>query len=65
VDLEITPRPGDGERRALELALRRLRDERPRGPYESRWRTTGLPAREALPAWVPGFARRSPGAKRA
>ena len=65
MNVQINPRPEDGERRALELALRRLREERPRGPYESRWRTAGLPARRELPPWVPGFARRSPGAMRA
>jgi len=65
VDVRIRPAPGDGEKRALEDAVRRLDAESRRDPYGSRWRRAGLPAGGLLPAWVAGVARRSPGAKRA
>ena len=65
MDVRIRPAPRDGEQRALEAAVRRLRAESRPDPYGSRWRTAGLPAGGLLSAWVTGVDRRSPGAKRA
>ena len=66
MELEISPEPRDGERRALEAAFRGLPD--PPGAadaYRSRWRTAGLPGRGLRPPWVVGLERKSPGARRA
>jgi hypothetical protein len=67
VELSIRPVPEEGERRALDAALRRLAPDLGSGAdaYRSRWRTAGLPARVLLPPWPVGFERKSPGASRA